>query len=1360
MTSSFYRPPIKDITITSSIGRKSSSLYYGQTTPQPPSDFESFPIEAISSSTAGVFPDLHGSVSSSNYYINITQSWSSSILGPLGYGVFVNDDQKEFYNGELSGSNLTISDQRLIDEDCIPFLEVSTVGTPYSTRFFYSTGSYNYSNYVNGLSSSMNLSEFLQDEVSPNPGQIYLYWLYIAPTNPSSETIGGGGGAQATAPPVSPTGQSIAKTGVTYVKVNRVDISGSNNTLSLQGLKQFRIKFSDTIETGGLIPSASIVQYNVLSISEFQDYYLYLIDPKDVTSLSDNNIGSYSVNATTTTGSIVPLDGAAFVNFTYSSSVSGVGTSYFNSSSTNFYTFGDTPNIGFDVTASVTLTGSNVAISLNLYDNNGNIIHNIISPYSYTTSLRTITVSGSFSSLFSNAYTSSIIEGMYFNLSIDNPGGAKPYYSASFILNQWVAPSSSSPSSTVLSPYITKLFTNTDCDSTMNNALNNKVSSIYQVADYSSGYALGISRGAGTVASTGPVNFQAIVSRSADYAQLNDYNYYSTANQLSKYIGDKLVTQRINFISIGDIIQGNIPNVQLLDNYFIYFDWIGGTTPELIGKTAVHIKALIDINAVSSENESGIYEPSDVGIYFDTFLRTFFKNDFVNIYVRAANNSVPSLGLKKIIGPAQFPIPIIASQITGSVQNQNVGSIQSTMSFGGYSDTNENWVTYWDSTIIPSYDSLFTSSLYMNDIGINNPNVIYYWDEVAGPNPSSKQSAVNSSTFKRLRLSGSLRASNTKLLNPGTSGNSIRITTPNKYTKIKITANFNDIILFNESLNNTPSTADTNYGPNDTSTISLKNKYPFVPLTAQLIQRSIISGNEAVLGSVTININTNDQNYFPTRFNTSTDTNYWQNALKTQNRYKLFGAELLLNSETVNNYEYYVRCILAPNPKPEQITNTFSIKYSNEEILNGDAGDDEKTKLLLAIGGITLTGGFSILYYNNNVRPEKTVSTTTTLPDSKDAYWKAYISSFEIQIENVTPSTVGLKPTASYVAGNSNFQYFITGSLSGPSFPPGFNDKNPRIISAPQFKQHIYKSSDSIALIQGTYPHLSPGQPGYLENGHLETGYAKFDKFQVYPGDEIRFECDENQVYKILEVYRPGVGYSVGSGGGTVYWNQNELKLVLDRPVAITSTSSVELQNGTYMVTSWINPTGSFVLVGDNGPITIAVTGSPAPSNGVDVIYVPTGSTTGSTFNNVIAHVNYSCSLFGTTYSSSFSVGISASVSSSVLRFHSKLTGSIGNGYDYYYFPNNDPSAINAGNFDGKIVESFSGGSDDYTELNSFLIRRNAINPSFVILDWDGNGYKGGDGFLVPQFLKSNGPESSVLLNKAIAILRKKGLIS
>ena len=95
MTSSFYyNAPPKDITITSSISRKSSSLYYGQTTPHPSSDLESFPIEAISSSTAGVFPDLNGSISSSNYIINITQSWSSSFLGPEGYVSFINDDQK------------------------------------------------------------------------------------------------------------------------------------------------------------------------------------------------------------------------------------------------------------------------------------------------------------------------------------------------------------------------------------------------------------------------------------------------------------------------------------------------------------------------------------------------------------------------------------------------------------------------------------------------------------------------------------------------------------------------------------------------------------------------------------------------------------------------------------------------------------------------------------------------------------------------------------------------------------------------------------------------------------------------------------------------------------------------------------------------------------------------------------------------------------------------------------------------------------------------------------------------------------------------------------------------------------------
>ena len=258
MTSSFYRPPIKDITITSSIGRKSSSLFYEQTVPIQSSDLESFPIEAISSSTAGVFPDLNGSISSSNYIINITQSWSSSFLGPEGYVSFINDDQKEFYNGELSGSNIIVTEQRLIDEECVAFLQVNTTESYYKYKFYFSTASVNSPNW----NLSFPPSSFLIPSVSPNSGEIYICWSNVNNVLPI----------------ISPNGKVITATGVTYIKVNKIDADNSNNSRVLELLKQIRIKFNNPVGSGNPNPSwastTDTVVYNILGVKEYLNYYL------------------------------------------------------------------------------------------------------------------------------------------------------------------------------------------------------------------------------------------------------------------------------------------------------------------------------------------------------------------------------------------------------------------------------------------------------------------------------------------------------------------------------------------------------------------------------------------------------------------------------------------------------------------------------------------------------------------------------------------------------------------------------------------------------------------------------------------------------------------------------------------------------------------------------------------------------------------------------------------------------------------------------------------------------------------------------------------------------------------------------
>ena len=67
----------------------------------------------ISSSTGGTMPDLFGLTSSQytgNGIVNITQSWTGSTPSNLGPVTFTDSTQTEFYNGELSGSILQVTD--------------------------------------------------------------------------------------------------------------------------------------------------------------------------------------------------------------------------------------------------------------------------------------------------------------------------------------------------------------------------------------------------------------------------------------------------------------------------------------------------------------------------------------------------------------------------------------------------------------------------------------------------------------------------------------------------------------------------------------------------------------------------------------------------------------------------------------------------------------------------------------------------------------------------------------------------------------------------------------------------------------------------------------------------------------------------------------------------------------------------------------------------------------------------------------------------------------------------------------------------------------------------------------------------
>lgn len=125
---------LKDITITGSIGSIASQSY-GQRTYISSTDEQSFPIEQITGSQAGAWPDFTPDV---NYtvglVVNVTQSWLASNVTTLGIIPYDHNTMEEFIDGEFSGSNYTVTDGNLNDAQCEQYLYVSN--TPISTVKF------------------------------------------------------------------------------------------------------------------------------------------------------------------------------------------------------------------------------------------------------------------------------------------------------------------------------------------------------------------------------------------------------------------------------------------------------------------------------------------------------------------------------------------------------------------------------------------------------------------------------------------------------------------------------------------------------------------------------------------------------------------------------------------------------------------------------------------------------------------------------------------------------------------------------------------------------------------------------------------------------------------------------------------------------------------------------------------------------------------------------------------------------------------------------------------------------------------------------------------------------------------------
>jgi hypothetical protein len=379
-------------------------------------------------------------------------------------------------------------------------------------------------------------------------------------------------------------GQTL-NSGVKYIKVNRYDSGGLDQSNYLSQLQNITLTY----------PDRSPVTYPIVTIQEQANFFLYGITPGYNTS-SRGDINDYSFLATSASSfstSYLPLGnpGEFYNNRVLSyGNVNGNTLGGFTASS-GIYTSPQTPNKYIQVRISGSATSSPSG-PLFLFVANPNGATNgdggvLVQTVSLTFA------SGDFDKTFYITSSMRLIETNNIGFGVVT-GGSNTVTVSKFHVSMSLynaAPFNGSSSLTIFDPSYLD-FDYNDYNPLLDNAETPEPATFYMDVDYSQNPLT-------------PVNFGLIISGTADRALVQDSNYNSYAWSNIRYNGVKVNSPDFNENSQDLSSYGALPAVEQNQTYIAYFDGVGGTGPELIDQTGYFIKYLVDSNGNISKPSPG-----------------------------------------------------------------------------------------------------------------------------------------------------------------------------------------------------------------------------------------------------------------------------------------------------------------------------------------------------------------------------------------------------------------------------------------------------------------------------------------------------------------------------------------------------------------------------------------------------------------------------------------------------------------------------------------------------------------------------------------------------------------------------------
>jgi hypothetical protein len=457
--------------------------------------------------------------------------------------------------------------------------------------------------------------------------------------------------------------------GILFIKVNRIDQNGVDNTISLQSLEKIKIKYSDI----------GIQTYDVLNVTEYPDYYLFYVNPpSSTTSSADNTILDYKISATVSQSYNNVSNGLLFTA-SISSMLAWSTASFFPEG----FTCSKTPNIPTYVTFSGVINVNGGLDGLNLYVLNSSGVSSLVG---------SVGPFGPGSNNFIITSSVSLVENDHlWAQTVHALSALSSSITASLIFSQSIPPTSSVIDQVIFEPYLTENFTNSDYNALFNNATTGVFSRKYMEASYESGILI-------------PTNFDLIISNSALPAEVQDYYYNLQRHTLPRYNGSRMYAANINYYTPptdnatfangeinqqwnGDSLASRDVIVANPATYILYFEWIGGSPPEYKNGAGAKIRYLI--------NENGeVSSPLLDNPYYYNLINAFEKNSLVQVsQPLTLPSAIPSNNYFPVYAAGKQFAPIIYSQ-TGS----NANAIP-TMSFGNNSNTTDfKFISYISSS--------------------------------------------------------------------------------------------------------------------------------------------------------------------------------------------------------------------------------------------------------------------------------------------------------------------------------------------------------------------------------------------------------------------------------------------------------------------------------------------------------------------------------------------------------------------------------------------------------------------------------------------------------------------------------------